>query len=415
MIKSNSTRKTLKFIILFISIIIAEIAIGLTFNLIRFEFLKTLNGMQTAQIYSIGSFISILFALFGGWLSDKLGRLLTIFTSILVAMSGSIVMVFLSEGNTLQGVYILSVAVDMVIAISFWAFVIENSTLRHRGLFFALIMGIKGVFYQFSTELGVGFLNWIDFLPTVKLGVIVFGFVVGLLIWLVVWENRSPDFSSKTVQTGFTDQTPAEYALLSGTMKWTIAIVIISQLGFGLASLNGIQSLDHISDFLGLEFSQRVVLINAQYVYNGNLLMLAIMLLFGWLSDKFTERPILIAIFGIGIIGALPFLIWQGLNSLTIQILSAGFCSTAFTPGLNSVLSKLIPDKKLGIGYGVFTAISSIGFFLLLPVQNFIAEKTQIVATSVIVVFLISGILIWLKIKLPATKIEQGIEIAAAG
>ena len=415
MIKSTSTRKTLKFIILFVSIILAEMATALTFKLIPFEFLKALNGMETAQIYAAGSFISILFALFGGWLSDKLGRLLTIFIAILVAMSGSIVMIFISEGNTLQGVYILSVAVDMVIAVSFWAFVMENSTLRHRGLFFALVMGIKGVFYQFSTELGVGFLNRIDFLPTIKLGVVIFGFAIGLLIWLVVWENRSPDFHGETAQTGFTNQVPAEYASSSGVLKWVIAIAIINQLGFGLASLNGIQSLEHVTDFLQLEFSQSVVLIKAQYVYNGTILMLTIMLLFGWLSDKFTERPVLLAIMGIGIGGILPFLIWQGFNSLAIQILSAGFCSAAFTPGLNSVLSKLIPDGKLGINYGVFTAISSIGFFLLLPVQNFISEKPQIVATSVIVAFLISGILIWLKIKLPAAPIEQGNEMAVAG
>jgi len=390
-------------------------AIALTFKLIPFEFLKTLNGMQTAQIYAVGSFISILFALFGGWLSDKLGRLLTIFTAVLVAMSGSIVMIFLSEGNTLQGVYILSVAVEMVIAISFWAFIIENSTLRHRGLFFALVTGIKGVFYQFSTELGVGFLNRIDFLPTIILGVIIFGFALGLLIWIVVWENRSPDFHSEPVQIGSNNQVPVGYASSSGILKWVIAITIISQLGFVLASLNGIQSRDFASHLLGLEYSQRLLLIDAQYVYNGTLLMLAIMLLFGWLSDKFTERSVFIAILGIGIIGALPFLISPGLNSLTIQILSAGFCSTAFTPGLNSVLSKLIPDGKLGFGYGVFTAITSIGFFLLLPVQNFISEKPQIVATSVIVAFLISGILIWLKIKLPATPIEQGNEMAVAG
>lgn len=416
MIKSSSTRKTLKFIILFVSIILAEMANGLTFRLIPFEFMKALNIEQIAPIYSLGSFISILFAFFGGWLSDKLGRLLTIFITMLVAMFGSAIMIFLSEGNVLQGVYILSVAVDMVIAISFWAFVMENSTTKHRGVFFAIVMGIKAVFYQFSTELGVGFLNQIDFLPIVKIGAVVFLIAIGLLIWLVIWEKINRDFPSESANEKFVTQNGAEKASTINVLKWIIVINIISQLGFGIASLNGLQSLRSVSDFLGLEFKQDTILIHAQFAYNGTILMLGIMILFGWLSDKFGERPILtFVILGIGIGGILPFMVRQDFSSLEIQILSAGFCSTAFTPGLNSILSKLIPDRKLGIGYGVFMAINSVGFFLLLPVQNFISEKPQIVVTSAIVAFLISGILIWSKIKLPAAPIEQGNEMAAAG
>lgn len=412
MIKSNTTRKTLKFIILFVSIIIAEMAIALTFKLIPFEFLKALNGMETAQIYSLDSFISVLFAFLSGWLSDKLGRLLTIFIAILVAMSGSIVMIFFSKGNALQGVYFLSVVVDMVITISFWAFVMENSTIKHRGLFFALVMGIKGVFYKFSTELGVGFLNRIDFLPTVKIGAVIFLVATGLLVWLVIWEKINHDFANEK----FIIQNEAEKASILNVLKWVILINIVSQLGFGIASLNGLQSLRSVSDFLGLEFKQDTILIDAQFAYNGTILMLGVMLLFGWLSDKFSECPVLAIVFlGIGIGGTFPFLIRPNFSGVEIQILSAGFCSTAISPALNSVLSKLIPERKLGIGYGIFTAISSIGFFLLLPVQNFISERPQIIAISVIIAILISGILIWFKIKLPATPIEQGNEIAVTG
>jgi MFS family permease len=376
--------------------------------------MKPLRGAQLAQIYSLSSFFSIPFAFFGGWLSDKLGRLLTIFFTILVTMFGSLVMIFFSEGNVLQGVYIMSVTADTVIAISFWALIMENSTTRHRGLFFALVMGIKGIFYNFSTELGVSFLNQIDFLPTVKIGVIIFLVASGLFVWLIVWEKIDRDFLSEPVNEKFIPQNGAKHTSIINALKWIIVISVVCQLGFGIANLNGLQNLRNTSDFLGLEFKQDALLIDAQFAYNGTILMLGIMLLFGWLSDKFGERPILaFAVFGIGIGGTLPFLIRQGFLSLEIQILSAGFCSIAISPGLNSVLSKLIPREKLGIGYGMFTAISGIGFYLLLALQDFISEKPQSVAISAIIAFLISGILIWL--KLPVSPVEQGNEMMMAG
>jgi MFS family permease len=178
----------------------------------------------------------------------------------------------------------------------------------------------------------------------------------------------------------------------------------------------GSGSLEIISKLLGLEFEQQMALLRAQNAYDGTILALGIMLLFGWLSDKFGERPVLIlTLIGIGIGGAVPFVVRQGFYSLELQILSAGFCNVAISPGFNSWLSKIMSGKKMGIRYGIFSIIGTVGFYLLIPIQSFIPKRPQSIAVVAIVAFLAIALFIWFKFKLPAHSTEQENEMVIAG
>jgi hypothetical protein len=415
MLLSDSPQKTLKFIILFVSVIFGGLASALSYKLIPFQLLKIPNG---TQILSFGPLITIPFVLIGGWLSDKIGRPFTILIALFLAMLGNLLLIFSTvvfsiESYLLPIAYILSLALDALVAISFWAFVMENSPINHRSLFFALVLGTKGLIYKISTDYGVALINRFDFTHTMIIGLVASVVSVGLLIWFVIWEHGNCDFFNTAISNVVTSTDQTGSTSFISALKWLIIIQLVNRIGSVIA---GSGSLETISKLLGLEFEQQMALLRAQYAYDGTILALGIMLLFGWLSDKFGERPILIlTLVGIGIGGAVPFVVRQGFYSLDLQILSAGFCSVAISPGFNSWLSKIMSGKKMGIRYGIFSTIGTVVFYLLIPIQSFIPKRPQSIAVVAIVAFLVTALFIWFKFKLPAHSTEQEGEMIMAG
>ncbi|MBI3162406.1 MAG: MFS transporter, partial [Chloroflexi bacterium] len=228
-------------------------------------------------------------------------------------------------------------------------------------------------------------------------GLITFIATIILLAWSLI-RNSTPQNS---VEMATRNSEGAPRSPFAAILVWVLLVQAISQFGFGVGNLwGGMDSRQNISRALGLELEQGYTLIRAQYAFVGTGIMLLVMALSGWLSDKFSERKILATTLLLTCVGGfLPFLLLGSFRSLLSQVLVVGLCSTIFSPPLNSFLSKILPENNRGLTYGMFSGISSVLFVLLLSVQNMISGEYQRALSFVILLLIALTLLVWWKLK----------------
>lgn len=403
MFQDNSKESTNKFIIVFIALILAQAASHMVFLFVPLHLTTDykLDFSITGQVHSAALFLSIIFTFIGGWLSDIAGRIRTIFIAVLIATTGCILKLAILSWQAASIAFILSSIASAILGVAFWVYVIENSSWRKRGLFIGLVFGIEGYFNKRSQGFATDLINRIDEPAITILGLIVFLISIGLLIW-VLFQHKEI-----TLSTGYVEQTPTQP--LKKALLLILLIQVVSQFGFTFGNLGGLTpGMLSIPDALGLDFSQDVSLIHAQFAFMGTSLMLLVMIASGWLSDRYGERRILIiALLLACTVGFLPFIFFKNFYSLLSQILIIGLCRTMFLPAINSFLSKTIPEHKRSIIFGAFSGLSSILFLILFPIQIAFIESFQVITPFVLFLLLLGAFLIWRELKSPIQNEES--------
>lgn len=393
------------------AMILANIASSMSVMLIPI-YLTELGASvaQVGLVFTLTSVVILVLQIFGGWISDSIGRLKAIafgsiggiigFTAILLAPTWQWMLVALS-------IYQIPYA---LVGPSFGAFIAENSTEENRGR----VYGLTDTIYQITGVIGPplgGFIAGIyGFKPMLFVAAILYSLAAVLRIWMAT-TMHSPVTSApqKLTLRSFRLSVKGMFAIIlgGGVITWIFITDGVRDIAFRLSS--ELQPL-YLEQVGGLSLQQIGLL--------GSIFSIAMMftpILSGRLGDKFGERVPIVSGF-LMVFGAfMLFLQVQNFIGFAVTWVIFGSGVGLLSPAYQSLISKVVPQQSLGIFTGLFHG--SIGLISLpapwLGAQLWERYSPRLPFMITAVVVLLSIIPIWLFFKVPEKDELERIQAAA--
>jgi len=349
-------------------------------------------------VFTILSVVSLILQVFGGWVSDSIGRLKAIALGSIFGVVGGFLLVLAPSWQWL----ILAMAVNRIpgslVGPSFNAFIAENSKEENRGR----VYGTTDMIYQICGIVGPPLGGFLAVQYSYKLMFLVAAILYTLAAGLRIW-----------MATTMTSTQPGESQDLSwNSFKLSVKTLVTMIAGGGLITwiflTDGIRDAAYqLSREIEPLYLEQIGGLNPQEIgilwSIFSIAMLVTPLVSGKMSDKYGERvPISTGFFFIfvaftiflNVTGFIPFAVVWTIFGLGVGLLS---------PAYSSLISKVVPHNKLGAFNGIF--YGSIGL-LSLPAPYFgtlmwekISPKSPFVVAAA--VSLLTIIPIWFKFKVP--------------
>jgi MFS family permease len=293
--------------------------------------------------------VPIVLQIFGGWLSDTVGRLRAIAIGSTISVFGYLLF-FISP--SWQWV-MLGLCVEFVsssfVAPSFGAYVAEQCSEEVRGRVFGITQGI----YMVVTVIGPVFAGILAYRLNFRVMLIV-AFIFYLLatlmrIWMALSERFKPErVPGKPTLSGLSTQLKAMFSLLfaGGILTWIWVTDGIRDSSFNL-----------ISELFPIYLSNVGGLTPEQIGLLGSFFGIACILgnfLGGWLTDKWSERTLLAGGFFFLACGLVLLVLAKSLIGFLFSRLLTGFGDGILMTAYSSLISKVVPEDKRGLAYGFF-------------------------------------------------------------
>ncbi len=354
--------------------------------------------IQVGMVFTLASLVPMVLQIFGGWLSDTIGRLRIMAIGSSIAVFGYLIFAFAPNWQwVLIGLSIEYVS-NSVVGPSFGAYISEQSSEESRGRVF----GITTSMYQTVTVIGpalAGFLAYqFGFALMMR---VAFGFYLAatlLRVWMATNERFKPGRDAvKPTFSGFKGQLAAIFALLlgGGILTW---IWVTDAVGDTSYSLIGQLFPIYLSDIGKLNLGE-IGIVNAAV---GVAAILAAPFA-GTLVDKLSERVAMVVGFTLNGLGLFTLLNSSTFAGFILAMCFFGLGTGSLMPAYQSLISKVVPEEKRGLAFGFFG--TSLGL-LSLPMPWIGAQLWERVSPQTpfwitLTASLISIAVVWMKFKLP--------------
>ena len=317
------------------------------------------NVQQVGIAFTLSSVAMLVLQIFGGWISDSIGRL----KAVAIGSAGGVLGFFaLSLAPTWQWMMVAIMAISFPRALvgpSFGAFIAENSSEANRGK----VYGITETIFQITGVIGPalgGFLAGLwGFKSMLLVSAIIYTLAAGLRIWMA--KSMRPKETEQAAQVLSTDSFKSSFKKMwgmiigGGLLTWLLVTDGVRDIAFRLSG--ELQPL-YLEQIGGLRVEQIGLL--------GSIFSIAWMftpIISGKLTDRYGERvPISIGFLFI-FASMMTFLNTTVFAGFILAWVISGMGVGLLSPAYQSLISKTVPHNMLGIFNGVF--YSSIGIISL--------------------------------------------------
>jgi MFS family permease len=310
-------------------------------------------------VFTLVSVVVLALQIFGGWVSDQIGRLRAV---AIGSVGGIIGMIAMLLAPTWQWMIVALAVYQFPFALvspSFQAFIAENSAEENRGK----VYGITNTIYQITGVVGppLGGLIAGAFGFKWMLGVatLLYAIAAGLRVWMATtMKSQAHQEPTQKLDMGsFKSSMVRMLGMLvgGGILTWIFVTDGIADIAFRMSG--ELQPL-YLEQLGGISVEQIGLIASINAIASMFIPMLS-----GKLVDKHGERLPLIAGF---LLIFTAFMIFLRANSFLTFAGSAvvfGLGGGMLGPAYQSLISKVVPAKKLGTYSGVFN--SSKGFISL--------------------------------------------------
>ncbi|MCX6029167.1 MAG: MFS transporter [Chloroflexi bacterium] len=382
-----------------LAMILANVASEMFFTLLAVYLAE--RGAGVAQIgltFSIAAIVPLALQIFGGWLSDTIGRLRTIAIGSVAASLGYVLMPIATKGQWAIPALMLEYVSGSLVGPSFMAFVAEQAADENRGRVFGIINGIFLSVTVIGPALG-GFLAFrYGFQPMLTVAAVMYVGAAVLRVWMATAVRfGAGDKAERPTLRSLRMGVGGMFAMLTagGLVTWLLVTDGVQDVAFTLSG--DLQPL-YLAQFGGLDAQQIGWLASVRGVG-----MIAATLLAGWLSDRHGERRVIAAGFLLQFLALMVFVQTREAIGFAVAagILGLGFGT--LIPAYDSLISKAIPEKMRGIAFGVFG--TSIGLISLpapwLAGQLWERSSPQMPFVVTALAALICVLPVWVKLRLP--------------
>ncbi|MBG0785430.1 MAG: MFS transporter [Anaerolineaceae bacterium] len=370
-------------------------------------YLKSLGASvgQIGLFFTLFQILPLVLQILGGWISDSLGRLRSI---AMGSVAGVLSYVGLLLAPTWQWVFLgesLGAVTRSLIGPSFGAFIAEESAEENR----ARVYGITQTIFAVVTVVGPPLGGWLADLYGFKT-MLFFAALIYLSATIIrvfmakrAASHEKKKSPGKLTMVSLKDNLGAMFSILisGGLITWMLITDGVRDVAF---SISGTYIPLFTEEIGGLSTTQIGWLTSI-----FGIAIMAINIPAGWLADKKGERVNIVLGFLFNFVALMAFIrletFWGYALSWTLFGIGVGLMQPAY----QSLLSKALPDKLRGTGFGLIQ--SSLGIFSLPSpyIGGYLYENVSPRAPFQVTawVSLLAIIPAWLKFKLPAKTGED--------
>jgi MFS family permease len=307
------------------------------------------NVAQVGLVFTLASLVPTALQILGGWFSDTIGRLRTIAIGSSIAVLGWLIFFIAPSWEWVLVGLCLDYVSNSVVGPSFSAYIAEQSPEEERGRVFGLTKSIFMIVTVIGPALG-GFLayRW-GFRSMMLVAFILFVAATGVRVWMGTAERFAPKRrAERPTMFKLKTQMGAMFALLlaGGILTW---IWVTDAIGDTAFNLIGQLYPIYLSEIGGLNV-QQIGWLNAAW---GAATILASALA-GWLTDRRSERTVILGGFLIEALGLVIFLQARTLPAFLMAMVVFGLGAGCLMPAYDSLVSKVVPEERRGLAYGLF-------------------------------------------------------------
>jgi MFS family permease len=353
--------------------------------------------VQVGLVFTLTSVVILILQIFGGWISDSIGRLRAIAIGSVGGVIGFAFMLLANSWETMLIAISISQIPYAMVGPSFGAFIAENSSVGNRGR----VYGITDTIYQITGVIGPplgGYIaSFYGFKPMLFVAAIFYTLAAGLRIWMAT-TMRSPEEPSPKKLTVASFKSNIVFmigmVLSGGIVTWIFITDGVSDIAFRLSEQ--LQPI-YLEQLAGIPI--------IQIGFLGSIFSLSMMvtpIISGRISDKYGERVPISLGFLMIFFAYMVFIQVSDFIGFAITWAILGVSVGLLSPAYQSLVSKVVPQEKLGIFTGMFR--SSLGLISLpapwLGAQLWerINPRVPFIITAILA--LISVIPTWFKFKL---------------
>ena len=383
-----------------LAMILANIAGQMLYTLLA-VYLSELGASvtQVGLVFTLASIVPMALQIFGGWLSDSIGRLKTIAIGATIASFSYIIFPLAPTWHWVLAALCLEYVSHSLGGPSFGAFIADQSSEENRGKVFGISQGIFMVVGIIGPVLGGLLAERYGFriMLAVAGSIYVLASVLRVAMALRVKEMAAlggdpPSLSSLRSNLG------AMLVLLfsGGVLSWIFITDGVRDIAFNLST--NLEPL-YISQVGGLSVAQIGVLHSI-----FSFAMMLIMLPAGWLSDRLGERTPIVAGFALQVGAMGIFLAARQFWAFATYSFLFGIGVGIMAPAYNALMSKVVPEKNRGVAFGLF--YTSLGF-ISLPAPWIGARLWEMFGPRIPFLLTAAAMLVsifpaWFKFRLPA-------------
>jgi MFS family permease len=354
--------------------------------------------------FTLGAVAPLLFQIFGGWLSDSIGRLQAIAIGSLAGVAGYAVYVLAPSWGWLLIATTAGAMATSFVAPSYQAFVAEESTEETRGRVYGLSSSLFQVVGIVGPPIGGYLSQYLSFKAMFAVAGALYTTATIIRLLMARTARRTETETRETpsfVHLRTSLGAMVGLLLAGGVVTWIFLSDGVRDVTFGMAF-----------QLLPLYMQNLMGLSNVQISWLSSINALATMLFLapaGWLSDKKGERVGIVT--GFALIAASLALFLNSHLFLGFAMVWAlfGVGSALVDPAYSSLISKVVPPRLRGTAFGLFS--TSIGL-ISLPAPYLGAMLWERFAPQVpfympLVAALLLLPVMWFKFRLPADRAAE--------
>ena len=367
---------------------------------------------QVGLFFTIAAVVPLVFQVFGGWLSDSIGRLQAIAIGSVGGVLAYLFYIFAPSWAWLLPGSILSAMAGAFVAPSFQAFIAEESTEETRGRVYGitssmfLVVNIVGPLVGGAVAQGLSF----TMLYIVAGGLYTAAALIRILMarYASRRQKQAAELVEKPSLGGFKKSLLAVTGLVisGGIVTWIFISDGIRDVAFSL--IGRLMPL-YLENEMGLSLFQISALQSVTAI-----VAMALMSPAGWLSDKKGERVSIVSGFAVISMGWVVFLVGSQFWHFVLSQAVVGIGWALIDPAYSSLISKAVPEKLRGTAFGLFS--TSLGL-ISLPAPWLGARLWEGVSPIFpfyvpLVAMVVTLPVMWIKFKLPSAAVGDAEEDA---
>lgn len=363
------------------------------------------NVMQIGVFFTVSQIIPLILQVLGGFISDTIGRLRSVAIGSLIGLGVYISPIFIPTWQWLYLTEGLSAITRSLVGPSFGAFIAEETKEEHRGK----VYGITDTIYTVVTVIGPPLAGWLAdtygfrIMLAVAAGIYACATIIRVYLAKAASKKRvetaKERLSFQALKMNF--KTIFGIAAAGGVLTWLLLTDGVRDIAFSLSwRLMPV----YLEDIAGLNLQR----IGWLWSFFGIAMMLTTIPA-GWLADKYGERIAIALGFFLEFIALLMLINVEAFIGFAVAWAIFGVGVGLLSPAYQSLLSKILPERILGTGFGLIHA--SLGIFSLPApaIGSFlwktISPQAPFLITAVFA--LLTVIPAWLKFKLTTQDLER--------
>ncbi len=333
-----------------LAMILANIAGQMAYSLLSLYLLELgASVSQVGLVFTVAALVPMALQILGGWLSDTLGRLRVIALGSSIALFGYLLFFLSPSWEWVMLGLCLEYVSNSFVGPSFSAYIADQSNEEERGRVFGLTKSLYMTVNVVGPALAGLLAFRFGFRSMLLVAFVIYALATAVRIWMALSERFSPiKAASKPNLVSFKTEMVAMFMLLiaGGVLTWIWITDAIGDTAF-----NMIRQLYPIflSEVGQLNVAQ-IGLVNSTF----GVATIVASFLAGWLSDKFNERSVIAGGFLIETLGLLVLLQASSFLGFAIAMAIFGFGMGSLMPAYDSLISKVVPENKRGLAFGLF-------------------------------------------------------------